>query len=69
MITAGTVHRDGERVFRDVRDATRAVAVELDDDYARLVIEVADPPATADLIERGRRRPTSRREDARRTRA
>jgi hypothetical protein len=53
VITAGTFHQDGERVFWDVRDGTRAVVIELDDErYARLVIEVADPGATVALIER-----------------
>ncbi|MEU8660709.1 hypothetical protein [Actinoplanes philippinensis] len=52
VITAGTFHQDGERVFWDVRDGARAVVIELADQrYARLVIEVADPAATVDLIE------------------
>jgi hypothetical protein len=53
VITAGTFHQDGERVFWDVRDGARAVVIELTDErYARLVIEVADPGATVALIER-----------------
>ncbi len=53
VITAGTFHQDGERVFWDVHDATRAVVIQLADQrYARLVIEVADPRATVALIER-----------------
>ncbi|GIE76351.1 hypothetical protein Aph02nite_23010 [Actinoplanes philippinensis] len=53
VITAGTFHQDGERVFWDVRDGARAVVIELADQrYARLVIEVADPAATVDLIEK-----------------
>jgi hypothetical protein len=53
VITAGTFHRDGERVFWDVHDAARAVVIELADErYTRLVIEVADPRATVELIER-----------------
>jgi len=52
VIVAGTFRNDGERVFWDVRNAERAVVIELDDErYARLVIEVADPSATVDLIE------------------
>ncbi|WP_127509359.1 hypothetical protein [Actinoplanes solisilvae] len=52
VITAGTFHQDGERVFWDVRDGARAVVIELADErYARLVIEVADPAATVALIE------------------
>lgn len=53
VITAGTFHQDGEKVFWDVRDAARAVVVALADDrYARLVVQVDDPAATVDLIER-----------------
>jgi hypothetical protein len=53
VIRAGSFRVDGERVFWDVRDAAKAVVVELSDEhYARLVIEVDDPRATVDLIER-----------------
>jgi len=52
VITAGTFHQDGERVFWDVRDGARAVVIELADErFARLVIEVAEPAATVALIE------------------
>ena len=52
VITAGTFHIDGERVFWDVHDATKAVVIELTDQrYARLVIEVPDPQLTVTLIE------------------
>ena len=52
VITAGTFHIDGERVFWDVHDATKAVVIELNDErYARLIIEVPDPRATVTLIE------------------
>lgn len=52
VLTAGTFHLDGERVFWDVRDGARAVVVALDDErYNRLVVEVADPAATVALIE------------------
>jgi len=52
VIVAGTFHHDGERVFWDVRDPAKAVVIELvDEHYARLVIEVADPSSTVDLIE------------------
>lgn len=52
IITAGTFHVDGERVFWDVHDSTKAVVIELADErYARLVIEVDDPAATVALIE------------------
>jgi len=52
VIAAGTFHLDGERVFWDVHDATRAVVIELTDErFSRLVVEVADPRATVDLVE------------------
>ncbi|MDT5024664.1 MAG: hypothetical protein QOE61_1090 [Micromonosporaceae bacterium] len=53
VITAGTFHLDGERVFWDVRNADKAVVIELADErYARLVIEVADPRAAVELVEK-----------------
>ncbi|WP_194821799.1 hypothetical protein [Micromonospora sp. S-DT3-3-22] len=52
VITAGTFHQDGERVFWNIRDGARAVVIELaDEHYARLVVEVVDPTATVALIE------------------
>lgn len=51
-ITAGRFRRHGERTFWDVRDPRNALVIELiDEAYARLVIEVDDPRATADLIQ------------------
>ncbi|MEU8232281.1 hypothetical protein AB0C12_22085 [Actinoplanes sp. NPDC048967] len=53
VIVAGTFHSDGERIFWDVRDAGKAIVIQLDDEeYARLVLEVDDPHAAVDLIER-----------------
>ncbi|MGR6916701.1 hypothetical protein ACU635_20880 [[Actinomadura] parvosata] len=55
VITAGTFHLDGEKVFWDVHDAAKAVVVELADErYARLVVEVADPRTTVALIEQAK---------------
>lgn len=55
VIVAGTFRQDGERVFWDVHDKAKAVVIELQDDrYARLVVEVADPRATVELVERSR---------------
>ncbi|MFG2955049.1 hypothetical protein ACGF5O_15120 [Streptomyces sp. NPDC048291] len=52
VITAGTFHQDGEKVFWDVRDPSKAVVVELaDETYARLVLQVDDPRATVALVE------------------
>jgi hypothetical protein len=52
VIVAGTFRAHGERVFWDVRDAEKAVVIQLDDEeYARLIVEVDDPHAAVDLIE------------------
>jgi hypothetical protein len=52
LITAGTFHQQGERVFWDVRHPERAVALSLrDESYAKLVVEVDDPEATIAAIE------------------
>ncbi|WP_069170177.1 hypothetical protein [Streptomyces griseus] len=52
VIIAGTFHQDGERVFWDVKDPSKALVIELaDEQYARLVLQVDDPRATVDLIE------------------
>ncbi|MFC0598336.1 hypothetical protein [Streptomyces palmae] len=52
IVTAGTFHVDGERVFWDVRDPAKAVVIQLADErYARLVIQVLDPRATVALVE------------------
>ncbi|MGW2182373.1 hypothetical protein ACWCXX_30650 [Streptomyces sp. NPDC001732] len=52
VVTAGTFHVDGERVFWDVRDPAKAVVIQLADErYARLVIQVSDPRATVALVE------------------
>lgn len=57
VVVAGSFYADGERVFWDVRDADKAIVIELGDDrYARLVIEVDDPRGTVDLIEEAVRR-------------
>lgn len=52
VITAGTFHQDGLRVFWDVHNAAKAVVIELDDErYQRLVLEVDDPKGAVDLVE------------------
>lgn len=51
LIIAGTFYLHGERIFWDVRDASRAVVVELDGHaYDRLVIEVEDPAAVVAML-------------------
>ncbi|MEU4746226.1 hypothetical protein AB0G02_37995 [Actinosynnema sp. NPDC023658] len=58
VITAGTFHLDGERVFWDVHDPAKAVVIELADErYARLVVEVEDPRAVVALVENAAHRP------------
>ena len=52
VITAGTFHQDGETVFWDVKDPSKAVVVELaDEKYTRLVLQVDDPRATVALVQ------------------
>ncbi|HEY1813221.1 MAG TPA: hypothetical protein VGG74_12810 [Kofleriaceae bacterium] len=47
VITAGTFHQHGERVFWDVHRPEHAVAIRLaDESYQRLVVEVEDVDAT-----------------------
>ncbi|MCP2318043.1 hypothetical protein APR12_003396 [Nocardia amikacinitolerans] len=53
VVTAGTFHIDGERVFWDVRDPDKAVVIELADErYARLVVQVDNPAEVVRLIEK-----------------
>lgn len=58
VITAGTFRLDGEWVFWDVHNPTKAIVIQLADErYARLVIEVDDPRAAVALIEGAIARP------------
>lgn len=62
LFAAGTFYRHGNLVFYDVRDPSRAIVVELDDEtYDRLVVEVRDPAAAVATIMAAVRRaaPTS----------
>jgi hypothetical protein len=53
LITAGTYYDGSGRVFWDVCDPARAIEIVLHDDaFARLVVEVEDPAAAIDLIQR-----------------
>lgn len=46
VLAAGTFYKDGQRTFWDVRDASRAIVVELTNEpYHQLIVEVADPTA------------------------
>lgn len=65
ILVAGSFKQDGERVFWDVHDMSKAVVIELNDEkYQRLVVEVDDPRKTAELVEealvRSRRTPRQR---------
>jgi hypothetical protein len=52
VVTAGTFYQEGERVFWDVHDPEKVVVIRLSDErYARLVVGVEDPPATAKAIQ------------------
>jgi hypothetical protein len=51
VAAVGTFHREGEKVLWAVHGGAGAVVIELvDEDYARLVIEVDDPRAVADEV-------------------
>ena len=51
VITAGTFRQEGDRVFWNVHQPEKVIVIELHDErYAKLVIEVADPPATVATI-------------------
>ena len=51
LITAGRFVQHGEWAFWDVHDPDKSVAIRLSDEsYARLVIGVDDPEATAEAI-------------------
>ena len=53
FITAGTFHKDGERVFWNVRGSKEPVVIELTEErFARLVLGVLDARAAAERIER-----------------
>ena len=47
VITAGTFVQEGDLVFWDVHDPTKAITLDLRDErYSKLIIEVADPAET-----------------------
>ena len=51
VISAGRFHEHGERVFWDVHDPEKAIAIRLlDERFARLVVEVEDPDETVSRI-------------------
>ena len=51
LLAAGTFYFHGELVFWDVHDPARTIIVSLDHErYKKLIIEVADPQATASML-------------------
>ena len=53
VITAGTFHQIGKKVFWDVHHPERAIAIDLHDErYTTLILEVAEPEATIRDIQR-----------------
>jgi hypothetical protein len=53
ILTAGTFYHQGKKVFWDVHDFSKAIAIDLrDDSFSTLIIEVADPVTAIEQIER-----------------
>jgi hypothetical protein len=51
IITAGTFYQQGRMVFYDTRKPEHTIVVELDhEDYDRLVLQVRDPQAVAQML-------------------
>jgi len=51
VLTAGTFYQDGKRVFWDVHNPENTVVIELKDErYNELVVEVADPKSSVELV-------------------
>jgi hypothetical protein len=56
LLAAGTVYFHGGLAFWDVRDPARTIIVSLDHEhYKHLIVEVADPQATIELLRSARR--------------
>jgi len=52
VISVGTFHHHGQRLFWDVHDPERAIAIAVQDDrYSRIVVEVDDPANAVAAIE------------------
>ncbi len=51
VITAGTFYQHGNRVFWDVHDPDNTIVIQLRDErYNELIVEVADPQASVELV-------------------
>jgi hypothetical protein len=60
VITAGTFHQIGRKVFWDVHDPAKAIAIDLHDErFSTLVVEVADPQMSIQEIRRAINPPRS----------
>src|ERR1035437_8484220 len=54
VLTAGTFYQHGKRVFWDVHNPEKTVVIELRDErYDELIVEVADPQLTVELVRGG----------------
>lgn len=52
-VAIGTFYREGEKHFWDVRSGRHAIVIELvGEAYTRLIVDVDDPRATVDMINR-----------------
>ena len=55
LFAAGTFYYHGETVFWDVHDTTKTIIVSLEHErYKKLIVEVADPVATAAMLKPAR---------------
>jgi hypothetical protein len=51
VLTAGTFYQHGKRIFWDVHNPDNTVVIRLKDErYNELIVEVADPQATVELV-------------------
>jgi hypothetical protein len=51
VLTAGTFHQQGKRVFWDVHKPENTIVIELQaDEYNELIVEVSDPEEAVELI-------------------
>jgi hypothetical protein len=52
VITAGTFHKRGKRIFWDVKNPEKAIVVDLADErYEQVIVEVTDPAAEVQKIQ------------------
>jgi hypothetical protein len=53
VVIAGTFYQDGKRVFWDVKDPEKTIVIDVGGErYEQLIVQVTDPFAVADLINR-----------------